>query len=162
MPAQHEGYKAHRHTQGRERHDTSVQRAAHRASVGHRLCSANRVVALTLIDADRSITYKARLPWSTGDLAVVTFCDASFAGEAGHKSQRVRIHYLTSAKAASDPNVTHHDMHLVAFNSSSTMKRVCRTTLQCEAYSLQHAAEHGDRIRDALLELLGELPMSPN
>ena len=37
------------------------------------------------------------------------------------------------------------------------MKRVCRATLQCEAYSVQHAAEHGDRIRAAILELQGEL-----
>ena len=39
------------------------------------------------------------------------------------------------------------------------MKRVvCRATLQCEAYSLQHATEHGDRIRASVLELLGQLP----
>ena len=42
------------------------------------------------------------------------------------------------------------------------IKRVCRATLQCEAYSLQHAAEHGDRIRTALLEMQGKLPMSPH
>ena len=45
-------------------------------------------------------------------------------------------------------------MHLISY-SSSTMKRVCRATLQCEAYSLQHATEHGDRIR-------GKLPMTPH
>ena len=38
------------------------------------------------------------------------------------------------------------------------MKRVCRATLQCEAYSLQHANEHGDRLRASVLELLGQLP----
>ena len=48
-------------------------------------------------------------------------------------------------------------MHLISF-SSSTMKRVCRATLQCEAYSLQHANEHGDRLRASVLELLGQLP----
>ena len=55
------------------------------------LREANRVMALALNDAERSIVYKARLPWGTGELATssVMFCDALFAGEAGHKSQRV-------------------------------------------------------------------------
>ena len=39
------------------------------------------------------------------------------------------------------------------------MKRVCRATLQCEAYSLQHAKEHGDRLRTSVLEILGKLPL---
>ena len=94
------------------------------------------MVALALGDAERAITYKAKLPWNTGELAVVTFCDASFAGESGHKSQRGRFHYLTSAKTASDEDAVYHDMHLISY-SSSTMKRVCRATLQCEAFSLQ-------------------------
>ena len=71
--------------------------------------------------------YKAKLPWNTGELAVVTFCDASFAGESGHKSQRGRFHYLTSAKTAADEDAVYHDMHLISY-SSSTMKRVCRAT----------------------------------
>ena len=52
------------------------------------LREANRVVALTLNDAERSIVCKG---WGTRELAVVTFCDASFAGEAEHKSQRGRL-----------------------------------------------------------------------
>ena len=90
-----------------------------------------------------------------------TFCDASFAGESGHKSQRGRYHYLTDTSTASNEDASHHDMHLISF-SSSTMNRVCRATLQCEAYSLQHAAEHGDRIRAAVLEVQSKLPMSPH
>ena len=100
-------------------------------------------------------------PWSTGELAVVILCDASFAGESGHKSQRGRFHYLTSAKTAADVDAVYHEMHFISY-SSSTMKRVCRATLQCEAYSLQHAAEHSDRIRAAVLEVQGKLPMSPH
>ena len=77
------------------------------------LRDANRVVALALNDAERCITYKAKLqlPWSPGELAVVTFCDASFAGESEHKSRKGRFRYLTSAKVASDPDATHHEMH---------------------------------------------------
>ena len=121
------------------------------------LREAKRVVALALNDADRSIVYRAHLPRQPGKLAVVTFCDASFTAEQGHKSQRRRLHYLTSHEAAVDGNAKEHPMHLISF-SSSTMKRVCRATLQCEAYSLQHANEHGDRIRASVLELLGQLP----
>ena len=68
------------------------------------LREANRVVALALNDPDRSIVYRAQLPWQSGRLAVVTFCDASFAAEQGHKSQRGRLHYLTSHEAASNPD----------------------------------------------------------
>eukprot|EP00439_Symbiodinium_sp_Y106_P070527 s569_g12.t1 len=58
----------------------ALQQAVVKATV-ETLREANRVVALALNDAERSITYKAKLPWSKGELAVVTFCDASFAGE---------------------------------------------------------------------------------
>ena len=37
------------------------------------------------------------------------------------------------------------------------MKRVCRAALQCEAYSLRHVTEHGDRLRASVLEILGKL-----
>ena len=83
------------------------------------LREANRVVALALNDAERSIVYNARLPWGTGKLAIVRFCDALFAGEAGHKSQRGRIHYLTSERDAVNGNADTHDLHLLSFSSST-------------------------------------------
>ena len=39
--------------------------------------------------------------------------------------------------------------------SSTTIKRVCRATLQAETYALQNAQESGDRIRAALAEIYG-------
>ena len=80
-----------------------------------------------------------------GSIAMVTFCDASFAGEGGHTSQRGRIHYLMSHKDAVIGNSNMHGFHLLSF-SSSTLSRVCRATLRCEAYSLQHGMEHGDKL----------------
>ena len=60
---------------------------------------ANRVVALALGDADRSIVFRIGIsPWGRVFLAVVTFCDASFAAEPGYKSQRGRLHYLSMQK----------------------------------------------------------------
>ena len=126
------------------------------------LREANRVVELALKDGDRAILFKGGLlPWQAGELAVVTFSDASFAAEAGYKSQRGRIHYLTVANIAREAEAMTHPAHFISYGSS-TMKRVCRATLQCEAYSLQHATEHADRIRAALLELLGRLPRLRN
>ena len=117
------------------------------------LREANRVVALALNDADRSIVYRAHLPWQLGKLAVVTFCDASFAAEPGHKSQRGRLHYLTSHDAAVDGNAKEHPMHLISF-SSSTMKRVCRATLRCEAYLCNMLMSMGTAYAPASLNCL--------
>ena len=100
----------------------ALQQAVVKATV-ETLRDANRVVALAIGDAEHAFTYKAKLPWNTGELAEVTFCDASFAGEPGHKSQRGRFHYPTSAKIAADEDAVYHDMHLISL-SSSTMKRV--------------------------------------
>ena len=89
----------------------------------------------------------------TKDLAVVTFSDASFAGETGYKSQQGRLHYIVNA---TDLGTGKHHFHLIGF-SSSTMKRVCRATLQAEAYALQSAVESGDKIRALLCELFGKI-----
>ena len=40
------------------------------------------------------------------------------------------------------------------------MKRVCRATLQAEAYALQSAVESGDKIRALLCEFLGKIVIS--
>lgn len=41
--------------------------------------------------------------------------------------------------------------------SSTTIKRVCRATLQAEAYSLQAGIEAGDRIRALIAEMRGQI-----
>ena len=53
-----------------------------------------------------------------------------------------------------DPQRTNYDVMVVSF-ASTTIKRVCRATLQAETYALQNAQESGDRIRAALAELYG-------
>jgi hypothetical protein len=113
---------------------------------------ANRVVELALQGSDFKITFKTDwIDWS--DLAVVTFSDASFANEAEYKSQQGRIHYITSR---SDVKTGEHRFHLIGFGSS-TLKRVCRATLQAESYALQGSIESGDKIRALLCELIGRL-----
>ena len=113
---------------------------------------ANKAVELAHQNQDMKLVYKANwIDWK--DLAVVTYSDASFANEPGYKSQQGRIHYLTTASRLTEKD---HSIHVIGF-ASSTLKRVCRATLQAESYALQSAVEHGDRLRCVLCELTGKL-----
>ena len=129
-----------------------MQRACSAKATVQDLKNANKVVELALQGSDLQITFKSDwIDWS--DLAVVTFSDASFANEEGFKSQQGRIHYITNASSLKEGS---HKMHLISFGST-TLKRVCRATLQAEAYALQTAVEHGDRLRCLICELTGRL-----
>ena len=44
---------------------------------------------------------------------------------------------------------------MIVLFSSTTIKRVCRATLQAETYALRNAQEAGDRVRALLGELYG-------
>ena len=120
------------------------------------LTEANRVVDLAHNGMD---FVKLRFPpnhliWE--ELALLTVTDASFANEGGMKSQQGRIHLLTDMTEAKDPTNNVFRVLPVAF-SSTTIRRVCRSTLQAETYSLQNGLEAGDKIRGALAELKGQL-----
>ena len=114
---------------------------------------ANKAVELAQQAKDLKLVYKAGwVNWS--DLAVVTYSDASFANEEGYKSQQGRLHYVTNASRLGEKD---HNIHVISF-ASSTLKRVCRATLQAESYALQNAVENGDRLRCVLCEMTGVLP----
>ena len=113
---------------------------------------ANKAVELAHQNQNMKLVYKADwIDWK--DLAVVTYSDASFANEPGYKSQQGRIHYLSTASRLTEKD---HSIHVIGF-ASSTLKRVCRATLQAESYALQSAVEHGDRLRCVLCEMTGKL-----
>ena len=113
---------------------------------------ANKAVELAHQNQNMKLVYKANwIDWK--DLAVVTYSDASFANEPGYKSQQGRIHYLSTASRLTEKD---HSIHVIGF-ASSTLKRVCRATLQAESYALQSAVEHGDRLRCVLCEMTGKL-----
>ena len=84
-----------------------------------------------------------------GEVVLVAFCDASFAGDVEHKSQRGRPHYLIHELEGQHPRYARHLMQLIHD------ERVCRATLQCEAYSVQHAMEHEEHLRASVLEIRG-------
>ena len=94
-------------------------------------------------------------------LGVFTASDASFAGETQLKSQQGRVHFLCPTDQLRDPENCLLDVMLVSY-SSTTIKRVCRATLQAETYALQDAQEAGDKIRAVLAEMYGHLASGPS
>ena len=119
------------------------------------LKDANKVLELALNGKDLKLRYKNR-PFNFQALGVLTASDASFAGEPNSRSQQGRIHFLVPAQQLlnPDPECCEYDVMIVSF-SSTTIKRVCRATLQAETYALQNAQEAGDRVRALLAELYG-------
>ena len=109
---------------------------------------------LAKADAGISMFYPAgKFSWH--DACVVSFSDASHAGEEGLQSQQGRFHYITSEKMV-DSN--EHVAHIIGYGST-TIRRVCRSTLQAETYAMRSAVESGDRPRAILCELRGQLPV---
>ena len=90
---------------------------------------------------------------------VLAVSDASFANKEGMKSQQGRLHFLTLVRQLKRPGQSAFKVYPISF-SSTTIKRVCRATLQCEAYSLQSSMEAGDRIRALIVEMKGFINVS--
>ena len=70
------------------------------------------------------------------------------------KSQQGRMRFLCPTSQVRDPKCEQFTVLPISF-ASTTIKHVCRVTLQAEAYSLQSGVEAGDRIRGLLGELYG-------
>ena len=115
------------------------------------LKEANKVLELAINGMDLKLRYKNG-PFNFQELGVLTASDASFAGEPNSRSQQGRIHFLVPAQQLLNPECCEYDVMVVSF-SSTTIKRVCRATLQAETYALQNAQEAGDRVRALLAEL---------
>ena len=124
------------------------------------LTDANKVLKMALDTKDLKIRYRHSGNLDFMKLGVLTASDASFAGETQLKSQQGRIHFLCPAEQLIDPNNCRFDVNLVSY-SSTTIKRVCRATLQAETYALQNVQEAGDKIRAALAEMYGYLSPGP-
>ena len=88
------------------------------------------------------------------NVGIITVTDASFCNEKGFKSQQGRAHLLANVEQMKDENVYIYHVLPLGF-SSTTIKRVCRSTLQAETYSLQSGMESGDKIRALIAETKG-------
>ena len=124
------------------------------------LQDANKVLKLAIANKDWKLRYRFK-NLDFMKLGILTASDASFAGERDLKSQQGRIHLLAPAEQLIDKDNCAYDILLVSY-SSTTIKRVCRATLQAETYALQNAQEAGDRIRAVLAEMYGYLDGGDN
>ena len=123
---------------------------------------ANKVVEFAVESADIGLTYRnGILDWETS--VIVSMSDASFGnetvntprGQEPHHSQQGRITMLVS------PEVWKEDkagMHIIGWNST-TIKRVCRSTLQAETFATLGAVEEGMRVRALIAESEGKLDL---
>ena len=128
------------------------------------LREANKAVDYALATPDRGLTFRANvLDWDNLISCVIT--DASHANESQvmkvkgedsvepYRSQGARLNALgTPSLISSDEG----HMHLISY-ASRKVRRVCRSTLQAEAYTLQAGVEEGDRLRAAVADLFGKL-----
>jgi len=126
---------------------------------------ANKVVKEALLTCDLGITFRSEsLDWN--DLASVVCTDASHSAETivgttpsgevkeeSHRSQGGRLQMLCNKQ---DMLTNELHGHLIGF-SSTTIKRVCRSTIQAEAYQLTAGVEEGDRLRAAIAHIFGKL-----
>ena len=119
------------------------------------LHDANAVVQLAQQEIENKLIFPGgHLTW--GEVGIITVTDASFSNEKNYKSQQGRFHFLGDINEIKDPKTTSYRVMPLGF-ASNTIRRVCRSTLQCEAYSLQAGQESGDKLRGALAELMGQL-----
>ena len=119
------------------------------------LADANAVVQL----AHKGDQVKLRFPrghlnWN--DVGVITITDASFSNEKDYKSQQGRCHFLGDRAEIKDTHCYRYRVMPLSF-SSTTIRRVCRSTLQAETYALQNGLETGDKLRGVLAEIKGQI-----
>ena len=130
-----------------------LQTAINGATVGL-LRECNKVVDLAHKQLEDVVFQFPRDLWKTTDwrnVGIITVTDASFCNEKGFKSQQGRAHLLANVEQMKDENVYIYHVLPLGF-SSTTIKRVCRSTLQAETYSLQSGIESGDKIRALIAE----------
>ena len=136
-----------------------VNRAAQRSSAP----TVADVRALTAISlkAQRSSETTLRYPRGVINVSsaqLVTYGDASFANMEGSKSQCVVIVFLTH-----EPRRFRHGEFQLGHKvywTSSTIKRVVRSTLAAEAYSVSEAVEEAQWLRSVLADLWPSVPSS--
>ena len=69
------------------------------------------------------------------EIAVLTVADASFSNETSYRSQQALFHFVIDINEAKDPKNTVYRVLPLSFGST-TIRRVCRSTLQAETYAL--------------------------
>ena len=147
---------------------SKIQTASNKGTVAD-LRQANKSIEYAQDTYQRGLVFKSGvLDWETpGGLVQVVVTDASHANEEeemlvngmvsieGHRSQGARMVFLASADIW-DGN--RGFVHPIAW-ASNVVRRVCRSTIQAEAYTLQSGVEDGDVIHAAVTDLFGKLDL---
>ncbi|OLQ03412.1 Copia protein [Symbiodinium microadriaticum] len=130
---------------------------------------ANKAVEYAIGTYDRGLVFKSGLlDWKTpGALMSLVVTDASHANESeemiinemtsieGHRSQGARMVFLTDGALWTGDKGSIHPI----LWASNLVRRVCRSTIQAEAYTLQAGVEDGDVLRAAITDIFGCLDM---
>ena len=88
----------------------------------------------------------ARNAFKWHESMIVTVNDASFAGEENHHSQSGRLLLLADPKLRTRQDAGVH----IVYWSSTTIRRVCRATLQAEMLSTTAGSEEAQHLRALL------------
>ena len=124
------------------------------------LRECNHVLQYAKDTSEKGLFYTSDgVGWDTAVMCTIT--DASFCNEVkvtanGKEEFRSQQGYLT---CIASPNVINEEsamIHPICW-SSTTIKRVCRSTLMAEAYSMSTGVEQGLRIRAAICDARGVL-----
>ena len=145
-----------------------IQSASNNGTVAD-IKEANKTVEYAVKTYQRGITFRSGLlDWSKpGGLMSLVITDASHANEEEellvngsvsveyHRSQGARMIFVAT------PSLWDKDkgsVHPIAW-ASNIVRRVCRSTIQAEAYTLQAGVEDGDVLRAAVADLFGALDL---
>ena len=122
----------------------------------------NKVLEYALNTSDEGIYFASSgITWD--DAVICTITDASFCNEAVDvhgatergRSQQGYVVCLAPGGTVVEKEVVIHPISW----SSTTIKRVCRSTLMAETFAMIRGTEAGARIRAAVVDMKGELDM---
>ncbi|CAE7692632.1 RE1 [Symbiodinium sp. CCMP2592] len=147
---------------------SKIQSASSNGTVAD-IRDANKAVEYAISTYDRGLVFKSGLlDWKTpGALLSLVITDASHANESeemiinemtsveGHRSQGARMVFLTDGALWKGNKGSIHPI----LWASNLVRRVCRSTIQAEAYTLQAGVEDGDVLRAAVTDIFGCLDM---
>ncbi|CAE7200469.1 GIP [Symbiodinium sp. CCMP2592] len=147
---------------------SKIQSASSNGTVAD-IRDANKAVEHAISTYDRGLVFKSGLlDWKTpGALLSLVITDASHANESeemiinemtsveGHRSQGARMVFLTDGALWKGNKGSIHPI----LWASNLVRRVCRSTIQAEAYTLQAGVEDGDVLRAAVTDIFGCLDM---
>ena len=142
--------------------DVSRLQSLSRTATIRELRDANKTVERAMAGAEEGLFFTSSgIDWKTAVLLTVT--DASFANvEIGLEnrreplhSQQGMFHFLASPEIVDGMQCT---VHPIGYSSTS-IRRVCRATMQTETYALQHGVESGLRLRAVIVEARGLLDL---